>query len=341
MSSDLRAGVIGLGFGANHARVLSELAGVYLAAICDTDPQRLASASQGREIATYTIYAEMLRREKLDAVVIAVPARLHEPIAMAAIAAGCAVLIEKPLAPSLPEGLRLTEAATKANVPLMPGHIERFNPALQELARRVHGGEIGRVLQLSARRMGALRLPPEDVNVIHDSAVHDIDAMRLVLGSEVEQVYAAAQSGVITGLENSLNATLRFASTDALAGAIGSLEVNWLSPLRLRDLTVLGEDGLFVLQYAAQSLKLYRSPPRSGPVQGWSLVTDPDGDPSYTVPIEPREQLVAELEAFTSAVREGTPMPVAAADGLAALAIADALTQSARGGQPVTPARYA
>jgi predicted dehydrogenase len=214
----------------------------------------------------------------------------------------------------------------------MPGHIERFNPALIELARGVKAGEIGRVLQVSARRAGALRLPPEDVNVVHDSAIHDIDAMRYVLGGDVDSVYATSQTGLITPLENSVNAVLHFGE-----GTIGSLEVNWLSPLRLRDLTVLGEDGLFLLQYAAQTLKLYRSPPRSGPVQGWSLVTNPDGDPAYTVPIEPHEQLVAELEAFTNAAREGTPPPVAPQDGLAALAIADAITASARSGQPVTP----
>ena len=331
--SDLRIAVIGLGFGANHARVLNELPGVRLAAVCDADPQRLVNAAKDRDISTYDNYVEILRREQLDAGIVSVPARLHEPVAFEALSAGCAVLVEKPLAPSLEAGRRIVKAAERANVTLMPGHIERFNPALVELARRVQAGEIGRVLQVSARRMGALRLPPEDVNVVHDSAIHDIDAMRYVLGSEVESVYATAQTGIITPLENSINATLRFAG-----GTIGSLDVNWLSPLRLRDLAVLGEDGLFVLQYAAQTLKLYRSPPRSGPVQGWTLVTDPDGDPSYTVPIEPREQLVAELEAFRDAVRDRATPVVTPQDGLAALAIADAITASARSGQTVTVA---
>jgi predicted dehydrogenase len=337
MTKSLAFGVIGLGFGANHARVLSTLPAVRLIAVCDTDVARLDPAVEGQEVATYTDFATMLREQKLDAVVVAVPARLHEPVALAAIAAGAAVLIEKPLAPSLAAGLRLVDAARSAGVLLMAGHIERFNPALQELARRVRAGEIGRVLQITARRMGAIRVPPEDVNVVHDSALHDIDAMRAVLGLEVEEVYATAQTGVVTPLENSVSSLIRFASNDGRPGPLGALEVNWLSPLRLRDLTVLGENGLFVLQYAAQSLRRYRLPPRLGPVQGWSLVTDPDGDAAETVPVEPREQLVAELEAFVAAIRDGTPPPVTTVDALAALSVADAMTESARSGRPVRP----
>jgi predicted dehydrogenase len=93
---------------------------------------------------------------------------------------------------------------------------------------------------------------------------------------------------------------------------------------------------MFALDYAAQTLQLYRSPARSGPVQGWSLGSE-TVEPAATIPVEPREQLVEELTAFLDAVRGGTPMPVGADDGLAALAIADALTQSARSGHPVAP----
>ncbi len=336
MTRPLAVGVVGLGFGANHARVLSSLPGAHLAAVCDTRAERLEASSYGA--ARYDDVAAMLRDERLDAVVVAAPAHLHAPLALAAIEAGCAVLVEKPLATSYEEGAALVSAAAAAGVPLMPGHIERFNPALRELARRVREGEIGRVLQLTARRMGAIRFPPTDVNVVHDSAIHDIDAMRFVLGCEVEEAYAVAQRGVVMAVEDAISGLLRFEADAGAPGAIASLEVNWLSPRRVRDLTVLGETGMFVLRYAAQSLELYRTPARSGPVQGWSLGGD-KGKPAETIAIEPREQLVEELTAFLDAVRRHEPMPVSAEDGLAALAIADALTQSARTGRPVTPAR--
>ena len=338
-SGDLAFGVVGLGFGANHARVLAQVEGVRLAAVCDTDERRLAAAAAGRSLHSYADFETMLASERLDAVVVAVPARLHEAVALAAVRAGCAVLVEKPLAPSLEDGRRLVRAAADAGAPLMAGHIERFNPALQALAWRVRAGDIGRILQLTARRSAAMRLPPKDVNVVHDSALHDIDAMRFVVGAEVDQVYAAGQTGIVTESENSLLGLLRFEPSGGTS-ALASLEVNWLSPRRLRDLAVLGDEGMLVLDYAAQTLDYYRTPAvRSGPVRDWEASRSTGATEAVRIPVEPREQLVQELEAFVSAVRDGCPMPVTAEDALAALAIADALTESARTGRPVTPAK--
>jgi predicted dehydrogenase len=157
VSKELAFGIVGLGFGAVHARVLGEMEGVRLAAICDMDPQRLATVARGRTVNTYQDYEAMLRDEPLDAVVVAVPIRLHEQVAMAVIDAGKALLVEKPLAPSLEEGRRIAAAASKRGVVLTSGHIERFNPAVQELTRRLRQGEAGRVLQ--GRHAGWARSP--------------------------------------------------------------------------------------------------------------------------------------------------------------------------------------
>ena len=344
MNSDLRIGVIGLGFGANHARILGEMPGVCLAAVADMDPQRLAAYAD-THVHAYAGHASLIESERLDAIVVAVPASHHAAVALAAIEAGCAVLIEKPLAPMYEEALRIVHTARDRGVALMPGHIERFNPALQELARRVQAGEIGRVLQLTARRMSAARagvhgshLPPTDVNVVHDSAIHDIDAIRAVLGLEVESVFSVSQSGIVTPAEDGISALLRFAPPGTRATAepsreahlfkggypatpFAGLEVNWLAPRRVRDLSVLGERGMFLLDYAAQTLTLYQRA----------------GEQARAIPVTPLDQLEAELSAFVSALREEAPMPVSARDGLAAVAVADAITQSARTGKSVSP----
>ena len=333
---ELAIGVVGLGFGANHARVLERTTGVRLAALCDRDESRLAAAAKGRSAAAYSDFEAMLRGEKLDGVVIAVPEALHLPFAMKAIEAGCAVLVEKPLAPSYEEGAKLVQAAAAAGVPLMAGHIERFNPAVQELRRRVQAGQVGDVLHLAARRTAPMRVRTQDVNVVHDSALHDIDAMRYVLGSEVESVFAQAQSNVLQPFEDSIAGVMRFAGRDGAAGAIGSLEVNWLSPLRIRELTVLGTKGILVLDYAAQTLEFHKAASRAAEAaREWSTEASRLRDPAAQIPIERREQLVQELEAFVAAVRDGTPMPVSGEDALQTLAVADALTQSARSGKPV------
>ena len=108
-------------------------------------------------------------------------------------------------------------------------------------------------------------------------------------------------------------------SGSALRQPVASLEVNWLAPRRVRDLTVLGEHGMFLLDYAAQSLTLYTA-----------------GDAmAHEIPVERQDQLEAELSAFVSAVRDGEPLLVTPEDGLAAVTIADAMTESARSGRPV------
>jgi UDP-N-acetylglucosamine 3-dehydrogenase len=340
LSAELAVGVIGLGFGANHARVLDEMEGVRLAAICDRDQGRLSAASKDRDATPYSDFESMLRDEKLDAVVVAVPEKLHLPVATAAIEAGCAVLVEKPLAPTYEEAAGLVQAAAAKGIPLMAGHIERFNPAVQEMRRRVQAGQVGEVLNMAARRTAPRRQRTQDVNVIHDSALHDIDAMRYVLGGEVESVFAMAQSGVRLPFEDSVAGVMRFVATGEGAGPIGSLEVNWLSPLRIRELTVLGTEGILALDYAAQTLEFHEARVRSvGAPRDWSTESSHLRDPNAQIPIPRREQLAQELAAFLEAVREGKPMPVSGEDALQTLAVADALTQSARTGQPVTVRR--
>jgi UDP-N-acetylglucosamine 3-dehydrogenase len=340
MTRKLAVAVVGLGFGANHARIIRDLEGAELAAVCDPDGRRLAATLEAcHETRGYSDCAIMLLEERLDAVIIATPAGQHEALAMAAIESGIAALVEKPLAPDLATGERLVSAAAAAGVPLMAGHIERFNPALRELARRARAGEAGRLRHIWARRMGPIRQRRQDVNVVHDSAIHDIDAIRCVLGMEPERVYAAAQSGVFVPFEDSISAVLQFAPRDPYLAVFAGLEVNWLSPRRLRDLTILGDKGMFTLDYAAQTLEFVpASGPLSSPSIGWPATQVQEGD-AQQIDIEPREQLPEEIGAFLDAVRDAKPMPVSGEDALAALAIADAITESARSGRPVRPKR--
>jgi predicted dehydrogenase len=118
--------------------------------------------------------------------------------------------------------------------------------------------------------------------------------------------------------------------------------VNWISPRRVRELSVLGEEGLFVLDYAAQTLDFYppaQSASRQATTPLWSAPASRPSAAAVSIAVEPKEPLVEELTAFLTALRDGAEMPVTGADALAALAVADALTLSARTGRPVTPTR--
>jgi UDP-N-acetylglucosamine 3-dehydrogenase len=347
-SGDLRIGVIGLGFGAIHARVLGEMEGVDVAALCDKDPSRLASATRGRTARPYADYREMFGVEDLDAVIVAVPTRVHEEVALFAIDARVPVLVEKPLAPSFEDGYRLAEAAEKAGVMLTVGHVERFSPAILETRRRVTAGEIGRVLQVVARRLGPFAARTRDVGVIHDLAYHDIDVMRFILGVEVERVFAEAQTGVRTQFEDGVVGQLRFEGSAERPGPLGLVEANWLTPRKVRDLSVLGERGLLIadyVDYLAPTIEVHASEPGEwGGLTGrtWTTLANIRGrdlGPVIRTPVEPKEPLEQELLAFTESVRSGSAPPVTPQDALGTLAVADAMAESVRIGAVVRPRR--
>lgn len=318
----LRIAVIGAGMmGANHARVYSELPEAELVAIADIDGARLQQVARGPSTRLYGDFRELLAEEQPDGVSIAVPTRRHAEAALACIGRGVALLVEKPLAADLAEAERMRDTADAAAVPLMVGYVERFNPAVQELKRRLDAGELGRVIEASARRVGPFFPRERDVGVAHDLATHDIDILRWLLGREVEQVQAETQRGIRTPYEDALAGVLRFEG-----GVVASLEVNWLSPVKVRELSLLGERGMFVVDYLRQELRWYAG--RAGePSQQEPQLT--------ALPGAGEAPLRAELAAFLRVARRLEPPPVTAADGIAALRVADALVAAAARGAPV------
>jgi UDP-N-acetylglucosamine 3-dehydrogenase len=314
----LRVAVIGVGaMGANHALVLGALPDAELVAVADSDSARLDELSPGRPLRAYEDYRRMLDEERPDAVTIAVPTRLHEEVALACIERGVPLLVEKPLAASVEEGERLRAAAESAGVPLMVGHVERFNPAVRELAQRLRDGAIGRVYQVRTRRVGPFYPRERDVGVAYDLATHDIDVLRMLLGCEVEQVHAEAVRGVRTEYEDAIVGLLRFED-----GTIAVLEANWLSPVKLRELSVFGEQGMCAVDYLTQTLQQYVT------------LSDEQAKPDeVSFPDPGQAPLRAELSAFLRVVRGLEQLPVTAEDGIAAMRVADALVASAaRGG---------
>jgi len=328
MTDTLRAAVIGLGsMGANHARVLSDLPSVELVGVADADPERVAKATAGRAFAGFANAGTLLAETRPDMVSVVVPTGLHEEIATEVVGAGANVLVEKPIAANLAAATRIAAAAEEKGVLLTVGHIERFNSAIRELKRRLDEGQGGRVLQMRARRVGPFPHRIRDVGVIHDLAPHDIDIMRYLLGDEVERVYAEAQRHINTDNEDIFAGMLHFRR-----GTLGLLDINWLTPTKERTLTVLCEKGMFIADYAEQSLVFFENYAASAREGVIASVTE---GPMTRYPTNYREPLRVELEAFRDAVRDHREAPVTARDGIAALAVAEALVQSASAGMPV------
>ena len=316
MADCLRVAVIGAGvMGSNHIRVYNELPEAELVAIADTNDDALANAS----VRAYSGYERLLNEEQLDAVSISVPARAHHEVALACIERGIAVLVEKPLAATVAEGEALRLAAERNGVPLMAGHIERFNPAVRELKSRIDSGQLGRLYQARARRVGPFFHRQRDIGVVHDLATHDIDVLHYLLGCHVEHVQAETQRGIRMEHEDALIGVLRFAN-----GTVAQIEANWLTPIKQRELILLGEHGMLSLDYIARTLIFY-----SHTDNGESI-----GEP-ISIPDARIEPLHAELAAFLRAAQRLEPPAISAGAGIAALRVAEALVEAGQAGQPI------
>jgi UDP-N-acetylglucosamine 3-dehydrogenase len=245
----LRAGLLGIGMmGRHHARVLREIDGVELVAIADPggDPHGVAGDLD------ILPDIDSLIAAGLDIAVVAVPTAFHEEAALKLAAAGVHTLVEKPIAHSLEAGQRMVDAFRDAGLVGAVGHIERFNPALQELRRRIEAGELGALYQVQTRRQGPFPARIADVGVAKDLASHDVDLTAWVVQSEYEFVFA--QTAFKSGREHEDMIAI---TGRTRSGVIVNNLVNWLSPMKERLTVVTGEKGAFVADTATGDLTFY------------------------------------------------------------------------------------
>jgi len=323
----MKVAVIGVGsMGFNHLRVYSELEGAEVVGASDISAERLDMVRDRFGVRTYADYEELITKEKPEAVSITVPTSEHEKTATFALEHGAHVLVEKPIAATVEEGKRLIALAEKLGRQLMVGHIIRFNPAMQSLKQRLDAGELGKIFQVFCRRAGPFPARIRDVGVVVDLAPHDVDIMRFLTGMDPKRVYAETEQRIHTDHEDLLFGLLRFPS-----GVTGALEINWLTPTKIRETMVLGEKGMFKVNDLTQDLFFYENTQASGEL--WSPIKNIRGvsEGSMTrFAIQRQEPLKAELKAFLEAVESGNPVPVSGQDGLEALRISLALVESGK-----------
>ena len=327
----LRVGIIGLGvMGRNHLRVLGALPDVRVVAVSDPAPSALASASAGiPEAMAFQDPRSMFDEADLDAVVIASPTMTHEAVAVEALRRGVPVLVEKPLAATPAEADNIVQASEEHGVPLQVGHIERFNPAVVELGRLLDEGWLSTVYAITSRRGGPLPERIRDVGVTIDLATHDVDILCWVAAERPVRVSAETAQRVHQDHEDLLFGLMRFPS-----GTVAMLDVDWLTPTKRRTLTVLGEEGMFELDYLTQRLTFTKGSDLSQPhlIDGYAPTFIGD---TVEVPVAGHEPLAAELRAFIDVVRTGAEPVVRAEDGRWAVILAHALMRAARDRQAV------
>ncbi len=326
--------MIGAGImGSNHARVYAEIPNVDFVAVADPDEEASGRLAKTYRPTVYTDFRELIEREKPDVVSIAVPTKLHVAVACEAMSLGANVLVEKPLALTVAEGQIMVDAAKQYGVQLTVGHLERFNPAVIEVRERLRRGELGRIFQVRARRVSPFPGRIQDVGVILDLATHDIDIIRHLLGSEVERVYAETARNAHTHCEDLLSALLRLSD-----GVIGVLDVNWLTPEKVRQLAVLGEGGMYLVDYLTQDVRWYKNTPMAGASDNLTVFRGAMEGDMVKIHIQRKEPLRRELESFVDAVINDREPEVTGDDALIAIDLGLTLIESGLRNIPLVPA---
>ncbi len=310
----LKCAVIGLGnMGRHHARVLNEIA--ELVAVCDADIACAQEFGKKYNCSAYSDYHEILARDDITVVVLAVPTSLHESLGLDILASGKHLFVEKPMASTLAGAKRLLIAAQDAGVQLMVGHIERFNPAIIKLKELIDTGVLGNLTCLSAKRVGIAPPQVTDANVLLDIGIHDIDILNYLTGRLPSNVYSLQESALTATREDYAQVLLDY------NGIHGSVQVNWITPVKIRTLSVTGTKGHAELDYVTQSLKLFKS----------VYTRDWDGHADFVVKfgasaaeevvVEKGEPLKLELQSFLDAVASGAKPGMSGEEALAALKI--------------------
>lgn len=293
----LRIALVGLGrMGRNHLRTIEADSRFSLVATVDPIEKSKATEYDVRDVQWGSI----------DCAIVAVPTERHVAVAGEVLPENIPALIEKPLAPTFAECKRIIHWGWRQVV----GHVERFNPAVRALADVLARGDIGRPIHFVSTRIGGYpaAAAPEN-NVALDLAVHDLDVLRHLIGPlrvEASACHATTNPNVCDTAEILLSSQ---------HGASATVHVDWIAPTKVRTLRVTGTKGAAFVDYIAQTCAVVR------------------GSERVELPVERREPLRAQLDAFYRYVTEGEQGLLASAeDGAAAVLLAERALAVSRGG---------
>jgi len=333
-------GLVGAGLvGQQHIKALSRASGVQLAALADPDPQA-AGIAKGAGVPLYPDLDAMLAAGGLDGIYLATPNQLHLPGGLACIAAGLPVLIEKPLAATLVDAQALVDAAQVAGVPLAVGHHRRHSAVVRAARAMIDDGTLGRIVVVHGSTW--LMKPDDYFNMawrrepgagpVLINLIHDIDLLQYLCGP-IMAVQAMAASDIRGfAVEDTAAITLRFAS-----GALGTVSVTdtaaapWSWELTAQEnpaYPATGQDCYHISgTHGALALPDLTLWSHDGARSWWEPITPERREITATDP------LIAQAEQFGRVLRGEEAPLVTGQDGLAALAVLDAIKSGAASGE--------
>lgn len=321
--TSLRICLVGVGsMGRNHVRVLRSFPDVEIACLVDPDP---ATAQLAADLGCHhAANLESIDVNALaDAAIVAAPTPLHASLSASLIANGVPTLVEKPLAVSYIEAAALAERAASTQTLLVVGHTERHNPVIAAARSMLAAGDIGDIACISARRLGLAPPSPLDGNnVILDIAVHDLDIICWLFGRYPDALVARGGRAWNSGAYDYADILMDF------GGPTGHAQANWLTPVRVRTLSITGLRGYAEVDYVNQRLILYRHHASPTGASFAELKALSKSIVPEEIPVERTEPLERELRNFVNALR-GIELPLCTGEnGAAAVRLAELALKS-------------
>ena len=306
--SRIRCAVIGLGsMGRQHLRTLSSMDDIVIVGAVERNSDTRAEVAARFGVPTYETSA-MLPLDDLEAAVIAVPTESHAMEAEALLGAGIDVLVEKPIAETVDEAMGLALKAKANDRILMVGHVERYNPAVDVVNHMLAEGVIGNVLNFVARRVGFTQPANTNSSVTLDLAIHDVDTLTYLLGCSGELLWAHALTLPGRHGDDHVDIGARFGTI------CGSLQANWLTPMKIRTLSLAAGNGLLHMDYVSQSVDWYARQRPPDPDASWDLFSATNRPEPISIPVDREEPLRREIRDFLRAIRHRSE-PIATAEG--------------------------
>jgi predicted dehydrogenase len=330
--------VIGCGYwGAKHIRVAYECVRVDMAMAVDARQERLdyiRSTYPG--VAVSTDPGSAFASNHIDGVIIATPVSTHFSLAKEALNSGKHVLVEKPLAMSSAECQELILLAEKKDRVLMVGHTFEYHPAVQLMRQIINRGDLGELYYINSRRLN-LGLYRSDTNVLWDLAPHDFSILFSVLGERMKSISAWGCTNILPNIEDIVYTKMEFESS-----VTAHVHVSWLDPVKVRQVTIVGSEGMLVFDDVSPSEKLRIFDKRFTPqVCGDTYANFQsayhDGRTYVPQLLSNEEPLKLEVEDFVNAIKTGE---LPHADGYSGLRVVEALeaaTQCLRASKKLRP----
>ncbi len=310
----LRTAVVGVGYlGRFHAQKYAALPNAELVAVVDASADTAQRVADELKTEALTDYRPLL--DQVDAVSIVVPTQLHYAVAKDFLAHGVHVMLEKPMTVTVAEADELIALAKQKNLVLQIGHLERFNSAVMALEK-----VLDRPQFIESHRLAPFKPRGADVNVVLDLMIHDIDIIQNLVRSPITKIDTNGVT-VLTQEIDIANARLQFEN-----GCVANVTASRVSMKPQRKMRIFQPDAYISVDFQDKVLSVHRK----GSKEMFPGIPEITSEESI---FENSDAIRAEIEAFLTAIEQGTPPPVTGQDGRDALKTAIWITELLTGEQ--------